>query len=239
MTTTATHFRRASPPPRRRRSAASRIVTLFGVLLIVGGLSMVGWFGWQYFGTNIVSKQKATEITETTQAQWSNGIEGDAVALLRVERFGDDFEIPIVEGFDDTTLAEGVGMYPDGSLPGEKGNFAIAGHRVTHGEPFRDFLNLRVGDMVEVETRTKIYTYELKNDGDEITVDFTTSWPLWNVPDPNSKGEAPTTSQLTMLTCSELFHTDNRNIVIGDLVDTVDKESTAPPADRAVSADAA
>ncbi len=239
MTTTAAPSRRASPPPRRRRGAGSRLITLIGVLLIVGGLGMVGWFGWQYFGTNIVSKQKATEITETTQAQWSNGIEGDAVALLRVDRFGPDFEVPIVKGFDPGTLAEGVGMYPDGNLPGEKGNFAIAGHRVTHGEPFRDFLKLRAGDLVEVETRTKIYTYELKNDGDEITVDFTTSWPLWKVPSPDSKGEAPTSSQLTMLTCSELFHTDNRNIVIGDLVDTIDKETTAPPADRAVSADAA
>ena len=239
MTATATHSRRASPPPRRRRSATSRIVTLFGVLLIVGGLGMLGWFGWQYFGTNVVSKQKAAEITETTQAQWSNGIEGDAVALLRVPRFGDDFEVPIVKGFDDETLAKGIGMYPESSLPGEDGNFAIAGHRVTHGEPFRDFLKLRAGDMVEVETRTKIYTYQLEGDGDAITVDFTTSWPLWNVPDPDSKGEAPTESKLTMLTCAELFHTDNRNIVVGDLVDTIDKETTAPPADRAVSADAA
>lgn len=239
MTTTAAPPGRSQPParPRRRRSVTSRIMTFVGLLLIVGGLALLGWFAWQYFGTNIVSKQKAAEITETTQAQWSNGIEGDAVALLRVERFGDDYEVPIVKGFDDASLAEGVGMYPDGVGPGEKGNFAIAAHRVTHGEPFRDFLELRTGDLVEVETRTKIYTYELMNDGDAITVDFTTSWPLWKVPNPDSKGEPPEKSYLTMLTCSELFHTRNRNVAIGELVDTVDKATTAPPADRAVTDD--
>lgn len=224
-------------PPIRRRG--SRLTSLVGILLIIGGLGLLGWFGWQYFGTNVVSKHKAAEIKESTVAQWKDGIEGDAVALLRVERFGDDFEVPIVEGFDDASLAEGIGMYPDGSGPGEIGNFAIAGHRVTHGEPFRDFLELREGDRVEVETRTTVFVYELENDGDEITVDFTTGWPLWKVPSPTAKGEPPEVAKLTMLTCSELFHTRNRNVVVGDLVETIDKATTAPPEDRAAPSDAA
>lgn len=201
--------------------------------MIVGGLGLLGWFAWQYFGTNVVAKQKQAEIKTATVAQWKDGIDGEAVALLRVDRFGKDFEVPVVKGFDKASLAEGVGMYPQGAWPGEVGNFAIAGHRVTHGEPFRDFLELRKGDMVEVETRTKVYRYELENPGNKITVDFTVSWPLFKVPSPDSKGEPPEVAKLTMLTCSELFHTRNRNVVIGDLVETIDKATTAPPADRA------
>jgi len=224
------------PPPsphRRRRSTGRRITTAFGLLLIAAGLGLLGWFLWQYFGTNIVSKHAQEKITENTLAQWENGIDGDAVGLLRVERFGKDFQVPIVKGFDDKALAKGVGMYKKGAMPGQIGNFAIAGHRVTHGEPFRDFLKLRKGDLVEVETRTHIYTYELENDGDKITVDFTTSWPLWKVPDPDWDNTPPTERKITLLTCSELFHTRNRNVVIGHLVETVDKSKTAPPADRA------
>lgn len=224
----------AAPPrrPSNKRPLGRRLTTLLGVLLIVCGLSLLGWFAWQYFGTNVVAKHKATEIKEATVAQWKDGIEGDAVALLRVERFGEDFEVPVVEGFDDDALAKGIGMYSKSAEAGQIGNFAIAGHRVTHGEPFRDFLKLRKGDRVEVETRTKVYVYELENDGDKITVDFTVSWPLWKVPSPKSKGEPPEVAKLTMLTCSELFHTRNRNVVIGDLVETIDKATTAPPADR-------
>lgn len=209
------------------------------MLMILAGLGLLGWFLWQYFGTNIVAKAEHERIKDETIAQWSNGIDGDAIGLLRVERFGDDFEVPIVEGWDKDELARGVGMYEKGELPGEIGNFAIAGHRVTHGEPFRDFLELREGDLVEVETRTHVYTYELQNDGDEITLDFTVTWPTWAVPDPNWDNTPPTEPKLTMLTCAELFHTRNRNIVIGDLVETIDKSTTAPPADRAVEPDSA
>lgn len=222
--------------PAGRRDGRRRVTTLLGVVLILAGLGLLGWFAWQYFGTNVVAKQKQAEIKQATVAQWKDGLDGDAVALMRVDRFGTDFEVPIVKGFDDTALAEGIGMYTDGAKPGQVGNFAVAGHRVTHGEPFRDFLQLRKGDRVEVETRTKVFVYELDNAGDQITVDFTVGWPLWKVPSPDSQGEPPDVAKLTMLTCSELFHTRNRNVVVGDLVQTVDKATTEPPADQAADA---
>lgn len=96
----------------------------------------------------------------------------------------------------------------------------LAGHRVTRGEPFRDFLALRTGDEVVVETRTHVFTYELRADGDETRVDFSTSWPLYPVPTPDGAGQEPTESLITLVTCSEIFHTDDRNVVTGVLVDT-------------------
>ncbi len=106
--------------------------------------------------------------------------------MLRVKRFGSDYEVPIVKGFDKGALARGVGWYTKGAKPGEIGNFAIAGHRVTHGEPFSKFPKLKKGDLVVVETRRDIFTYKLRNSGTSITVPFTTSWPLWPVPDPDA-----------------------------------------------------
>jgi len=210
-----------SVPPRRRR----RLLTSLGVVLILAGVGFLGYVAWQYFGTNVVSKHAQKQIKEQLVVEWDNGIDGDAVGLLRVPRFGDDYEVPILEGFDDDTLAKGVGMYPDGAAPGEIGNVALAGHRVTHGEPFRKFLELRAGDEVVIETRTHVYTYKLEGNGDAIKVDFTVGWPLQAVPDPDERGTAPTEAKLTLLTCSELFHTRDRNIVIGDLVDTVEKKA--------------
>lgn len=54
-----------------------------------------------------------------------------------------------------------VGHYPGTAQPGRAGNFALAGHRNTHGEPFRYLPRLRRGDAVEVETRTAKYTYDV------------------------------------------------------------------------------
>jgi len=208
------------PPGRTRR----RIATTIGVIMLVAGLAVLGWFAWQYFGTNIVSKHKQAQIKEETRRQWDKGVEGDAIAMLRVKRFGADYEVPIVKGFDKGALARGVGWYTKGAKPGEIGNFAIAGHRVTHGEPFSKFPKLKKGDKIVVETRRSIYTYRLRNSGTSITVTFSTPWPLWPVPDPKGRNQKPTERLITMLTCSELFHTNNRSVVIGELVSAYDKK---------------
>ena len=206
--------------PRRRRFS---LVRLLGVVLILSGLGVLGYVAWQYWGTNVVAKQQQAEIRQIISDDWKNGTDGKNIGLLRVPRFGTEYEVPIVKGFDQKSLSKGVGMYEEAALPGELGNFAIAGHRVTHGEPFRDFLKLKKGDLVHIETRTAVFTYQLRNDGDSLTLDFTVGWPLQQVPDPDMRGEPPTANVLTMLTCAELFHTRNRNVVFGDLVEIVDK----------------
>ncbi len=208
----------APKPP--HRSGARRVVTAFGMILVLIGLSLLGYIAWEYFGTNVVSKHKQAEIKQQLVNDWGKGLDGDAIGLLRVKRFGNKFEVPIVKGFSDSALARGVGWDTKSARPGHIGNFAIAGHRVTHGEPFSKFPSLKKGDLVVVETRKDIYTYKLRNSGTSITVDFTVGWPLLAVPRPGAEGVHPTKAVITLLTCSELFHTRNRNVVIGDLVST-------------------
>lgn len=204
-----------------RRSRGSRVLLVVGLGLVLAGLGILGWFAWQFWGTNVVAQREHDRIRTEIIQQWEAGdaketkIEG--VGLLRIPRFGDDFEVPILNGDDDDTLARGVGRYTDGAKPGRVGNLVLSGHRVTHGEPFRDFPKLRRGDEVVVETRTHVLTYELRQDGDEIRVPFTTSWPLWPVPDPDAAGQEPTERLITLVTCSELFRTDDRNVVTGEL----------------------
>lgn len=210
---------------RARRSPARRAVTLVGVAMILAGLGVIAWVAWQYFGTNIVSKHKQAEIKQSIKIDWGKGIDSDAIGLLRVDRFGDDYEMPIVKGMDDGALARGVGWDTKSVKPGQIGNFVLAGHRVTHGEPFSKFPKLKAGDRAVIETRTAIYTYKLRNSGTSITVDFTEGWPLWNVPDPDGRAEVAKSATLTMVTCSELFHTRNRSVVIGDLIKTVKKSA--------------
>ena len=222
MTTIAAPGRQRRRPP---RSHARRAVTLLGIAMILAGLGFLAFCAWQYFGTNIVSKHKQADIKQSIATNWDNGIDGDDIGLLRVERFGSDYEVPIVEGFDDDALASGVGWDSNSADPGQIGNFAIAGHRVTHGEPFARFPKLRKGDRVVVETRTEIFTYELRNPGTSITVDFSTGWPLQPVPDPDAAGRRPTEAVITLVTCSELFHTRDRSVVIGDLVGAKDKRT--------------
>ncbi|MEU1512268.1 class E sortase [Streptomyces sp. NPDC005811] len=82
-----------------------------------------------------------------------------AYAVLRVPRLG--LRVPVAEGTDKRkVLNKGyVGHYTHTQQPGQAGNFALAGHRNTHGEPFRYLNRLKKGDTVEVETRNTTYTY--------------------------------------------------------------------------------
>lgn len=205
-----------------RESVLRRLIRGIGVLMIVAGLAIMAWFAWQYWGTNIVSHQKQQKILN----DWTNS---EAIGILRVPRFGANYEVPILPGGNlvdakgRDALSRGVAWYELGARPGVVGNFVVAGHRVTHGEPFKDFPKLKTGDKIYVETRHAYFTYTLRNGGTEIIVPFTTSWPLHDVPDPNlSAGVSPeaTKAVMTMVTCSELFHTDNRSVVIGDLTAT-------------------
>ncbi|WP_217213965.1 class E sortase [Streptomyces sp. AC550_RSS872] len=82
-----------------------------------------------------------------------------AYAILTIPRL--HLRVPVAEGVSKGgVLDKGyVGHYPGTQQPGQAGNFALAGHRNTHGEPFRYLNRLAPGDTVRVETRSATYTY--------------------------------------------------------------------------------
>ncbi|WP_405664273.1 class E sortase [Streptomyces sp. RK9] len=82
-----------------------------------------------------------------------------AYAVLRIPRLG--LRVPVAAGVSKGgVLNKGyVGHYPGTAQPGRPGNFALAGHRNTHGEPFRHLDRLRPGDRMTVGTRDAVYTY--------------------------------------------------------------------------------
>jgi sortase A len=109
------------------------------------------------------------------------------------------------------------------------GNYALAGHRVTHGEPLRRMPDLQPGDKVIVETVKAEYVYRIDTDPEALVVPFTSTWVLDPVPkNPEAGGPQPAQKKgqrlITLTTCSEIFHTDDRMIAFGHLVRTTAKE---------------
>jgi sortase A len=222
------------PPatPRRRRGAPFWI----GVALVLAGLVLLGYVGWQFFGTNVVSHRKQQQIIEQTEREWSQGSSGTgtatgngvrlegAQALVRIPKFGRDYVVPVQAGVSPDVLAEGFGHFAGSVGPGRVGNYAIAGHRVTHGEPLREMPSLRPGDKVVVETRNRTYTYQLDTDPNDLVVTFNDVWVIAKKPRNPDGGvqpaQRPGQKLITLTTCAELFHTDNRMIVFGHLVGT-------------------
>ena len=106
-------------------------------------------------------------------------------------------------------------------MPGQIGNFAIAGHRVTHGQPFSRLLELDKGDQIVVETRSAIYTYVLDTAPRDLTVEDTATWVI--DPVPGKPDATPTQPLITLTTCQDLFHSPDRSIGFGHLQNTKNK----------------
>jgi sortase A len=204
-----------APPTRIRRSrprrlTLRRVLGRVGIFLVLLGLVLAGWLAWQFWGTNWVSVQRQVEVQTAVTDGWADG--EDVVATA----------VPVLEGSSDAVLAAGIGHLPGTDGPGERGNYVLAAHRITHGEPFAQLPELRAGDLVHVETRTATYTYVLDTGGTDLVVPFTDSWVLDDFPVNPDGGTQPATGVgrrlITLVTCSELFHTDNRSVVFGHLV---------------------
>ncbi len=208
--------------------------------LLTAGLVMLGYVAWQLYGTNYVARQDQAEAVEEVERIWADpaprakqardeGPEGAATALVRIPRFGGDYVMPVFDGTSEEVLARGFGHFDHAVGPGEVGNYALAAHRVTHGEPLRDMPELRPGDLVEVETREEVFVYRLDTDPNDLVVGFEDTWVVDAKPDnPESGGVEPGRHPrlITLTTCAELFHTDERMIAFGHLVQARDKSGS-------------
>jgi sortase A len=206
-------------------------LTILGLMLLLVGLSCLGWVGYQYVGTNLIAQHAFRTEASRLRAQWieerkadPQGLKepsthpGDAIGLLRIPALGDAYEVPILNGTELGVLAKGVGHYSSTAQAGQTGNFALAGYRVTHGQPFARLLGLDSGDEIIVETRYAIYTYVLDEPPRQLTVKDTDTWVIDPVPGkPQLK---PTQALITLTTCPDLFHSTKRSIGFGHLIQT-------------------
>lgn len=160
-------------PAGRRRISVTQVL---GELLLTVGAVILLFAFYESYWTNIASGRLQDEKASALQDRWGESEEsgervnprqkitpelGEAFARMYIPAFGSDFQFAIVEGTDDADLIAGPGRYVETQMPGEAGNFAVAGHRVGKGAPFNDLGNLQVCDAIVVETQTEWITYRV------------------------------------------------------------------------------
>lgn len=140
---------------------------------------------------------------------------GDAVALLEFLRPGaadppvHRGPLAVVEGVSLADLARGPGQYPGTAAPGAVGNFAVAGHRTTHGAPFFHLDQLTAGDEVHVVDRAgDRHVYRV------VALQVVAPDAVWVVSDdPLGTGRA----MLTLTTCHPRFSARQRLVAFAEL----------------------
>ena len=216
---------------RPANSVLPAIARVVAELLLTAGILLGALAFYLLIWTNLQTQAAQRDLLQEFRSQQEQNpgrvVEagtGDGLNVLHIPRLGNDWEWVVVEGVDMDTLNKGPGHFPRTALPGEKGNFAVAGHRATHGEPFAELDKLVEGDKVYVEAADGWYTYQ---------VTWSRSIPPSAVevlePVPGRPGEKPTTQSMTLVTCHPRWGSSERLVVGASLVEHRELGAGAPP----------
>ncbi|MFF5705468.1 class E sortase [Streptomyces sp. NPDC012794] len=142
----------------------------------------------------------------------------EAYAVLRIPRLG--LAVPVAEGVGKRAVLDKgyAGHYPGTAQPGAQGNFALAGHRNTHGEPFRYVNRLRDGDELFVDVRGRRYVYVVgKVLGETTAGDVGVIAPVPRSGVKPGYGYEAAGSYITLTTCTPEYSSTYRLVVWGTL----------------------
>jgi sortase A len=217
-----------------------------GQTLVTLGLVVLLFVVYEVWITNISSNQKQSKIKHELVQKWSSGQDplptgvdrlhlpagvqatlpaGAGFANLYIPRFDKDFVRTIVQGVGEAQLEEGPGHYTASALPGQLGNFAVAGHRVGKGEPFLNLDHLKPGDSIVIQTKVNWFVYHVLGDVSTGNLAVTNSQGVsgqqvvppsdYSVvsPVPNQPQANPTLAYMTLTTCTPKFSATDRLIV--------------------------
>ncbi|MGW7441680.1 class E sortase [Streptomyces sp. NPDC054849] len=149
---------------------------------------------------------------------------GKAFAEMYVPRFGPDWVKPVLEGTDTELLKKGLGHYAGTARLGAVGNFSVAGHRRTYGDPFKDFPRLRPGDAVILKDARTWYTYTVR--GGPLRTLPTETGVVDPVPEKSPFRMAG--RYLTLTTCDPEWGHSHRLVVWAELTGTRTAEQGGP-----------
>jgi sortase (surface protein transpeptidase) len=231
------------PPGHRWRLIARTL----GELLVTGGLVVLLFVVYELFVTDLVAAGQQADLSEQLRQEWSAGpahdrpaVPGDALAVLYIPRLGADYRRVVLEGPAEEQLPRGPGHYPGTAMPGERGNLAIAGHRVGRGSPFLDLDELRPGDPIVVETVDAWFVYRVLGDpgtdsfsGDPSGIPGRQIVRPTDVdviaPVPGGRADAPPDgAYLTLTTCHPKYSAQQRLVIHAVLTDEGALKTEAP-----------
>lgn len=228
---TTTKATRSRKPPRR-----PTVVGVIGEILITAGVLVLLFLGWQMWWNNLVVDNQQSSAAATQSQKWiddalkaprptptpdENGVteipvmaqpaDYEAFAVIYIPRLGADWKRTIRQTVDVekvlNSYTAGVGHYTDTQMPGQIGNFAVAGHDSGWGNTFIDLSKLHIGDHIYVQTKDGWYTYTFRN--------FEYVQPSAVqvlLPVPRQPAATPTERLMTITTCNPPFAAGERLI---------------------------
>ncbi|AIY02386.1 sortase family protein [Arthrobacter sp. PAMC 25486] len=223
------------------------LIQVIGELLITAGVLLLLFVVWELWWTNI----EANSVQQQAVSEFAQGFQGPVTppaadaptdfgppvvmseplapstvfGVAYIPRFGETYSRPLVEGVAPAQLDTlGLGRYDSSTMPGGIGNFAVAGHRQTHGAVLDAIHTLVPGDKIYLQTHDGYYTYVFRNN--QIVMPNRADVLL---PVPTQPEAVPTERFLTMTSCNPRFGAEER-IIAYSVLESWQPASAGPPA---------
>ncbi|MGY1856542.1 class E sortase [Modestobacter sp. SYSU DS0290] len=216
-------------PAPRRGSFGQALARGVGELLVTAGVVVLLFVVYEVYVTDLLADRRQDQLSQELHETWDAQpaapeqlVEppvGEPLGVLHVPRLGADWARVVLQGTTEDELSQGPGHYAGTAMPGQQGNFAVAGHRVGRGSPFLDLDQLQPGDPIVVETAGSWYVYRVLGDpadggpgipGQQIVTPEEVSV---IAPTPGAPGAPPSGAYLTLTTCHPKYSARQRLIV--------------------------
>ncbi|WP_405428627.1 class E sortase [Micromonospora sp. NBC_00617] len=223
-----------------RPSLASRLRTgirVTGEVLITFGLVVLLFAGYEIWGKSAIVDAHQNDLSNELAQVWgpnddptvapsaapsakpSPPVHGKPIAGLYIPKL--DKNWVVVEGVTQKDIRYAPGHYPTSALPGQIGNFSVAGHR--NRATFWRLDELDEGDPIVVEGKTDWYVYRVSQTRIVKPTQVEVVAPV-----PGEPSKKATKRMLTLTTCNPKFDNYQRLIIHAELDRTQPKSAGRP-----------
>jgi sortase A len=209
----------------------------FGELCLTAGVVLLLYIAYLFWGTAWAASSAQHSLANQLNRDWAHSgspsnpfdakpdalhlVTGQPFAFIRIPAFGKNWRFTIIQGTALAQLNVSPGHVPGTQLPGQVGNFVVAGHRVTAGNPFWSEPSLRNGDLIYIQTEANNYTYRVIGKQTVLPTDLTVLDPV-----PGHPHQQATRRLITLITCNPAWTGTHRVIVTGVLVSAQPRVAT-------------
>ncbi|MEU0154965.1 class E sortase [Micromonospora fulviviridis] len=223
-----------------RPTVGSRLRTIVrgtGEVLITFGLVVLLFAGYEIWGKTVIVDAHQNDLNSQLAQEWGADptvgpttapsakpkppAEGKPVAGLYIPKL--DKHWVVVEGVTPDDIRYAPGHYPKSAMPGQVGNFSVAGHRIR--ATFWRLDELRSGDAIVVETQGEWFIYKVYQQRIVKPYQVEVVAPV-----PGKPNEPPTEKLLTLTTCNPKFDNYQR-LIIHARLDHVQAKTAGRPAE--------
>ena len=145
------------------KNKVAKILIIVGLLICLSSLAIKGYSKYlETKSTKNFEKQIDKNSNEIKKDDFSNVKAGDEIAIINIPSI--NLNTVVVESIEKQYLNHYVCHFENSAMPGEYGNFSLAGHSsYRYNEVFNELHKIKLDDEIIIKTLNNKFTYIVKD----------------------------------------------------------------------------